>query len=122
MKEIQEHELICEYLRTKYPDVIFLSDASGLKMTIGQAVKWAKLKSHKGIPDILILAPRKGYHGLMIELKKTGTKIQKKNGEWKDEHITQQAYVLSRLESEGYLSGFCIGYDDAIQTIDDYLM
>jgi hypothetical protein len=121
MSEAQEHEMICQYIRAKYPDVIFLSDASGLKMTIGQAVKWSRLKSHRGIPDIIILAPRKGYHGLMIELKKTGTKIKKKNGEWKDDHIQEQAYVLGKLERDGYLSGFCIGYEDAIQTIDNYL-
>lgn len=61
------------------------------------------------------------YAGLMIELKKDGVRLKKKSGEWASEHIAEQASVLKCLQDKGYKADFAIGYDQAIQKIDEYL-
>jgi len=121
MSEIIEHTLLCNYIRTNFPHVVFLSDASGLKMTMGQAVKWSRLKSHRGIPDLIILYPSSGYHGLMIELKRTGEKIHKKDGSLKTDHLKEQNEVLQTLESLGYIARFAIGFEEARKLVDEYM-
>lgn len=62
------------------------------------------------------------YAGLMIELKREGTRIYKKNGELvADEHIREQARMLDELRERGYAAHFAIGFDQAKQIIDEYL-
>lgn len=121
MSEALEHEILCNYIRTNFPHVVFLSDASGLKMTMGQAIKWGKLKSSRGIPDLIILQPRGIYHGLMIELKKTGEKIVKKDGTYKTDHLKEQAEVLSKLQAQGYYATFAIGFTQARDIVIEYM-
>lgn len=121
MSEAIEQEILCNYIRTNYPGIVFLSDASGIKMTMGQAVKWSKLKSHRGIPDLIILCPRNGWHGLMIELKRTGEKIYKKDGTLKTTHLNEQWEVLSILEYHGYIARFCIGFEEARDLLNKYM-
>ena len=122
MTEEQHHSIVNQYLRVKYPDVIFLTDASGVRMTPGLAKKFSLLKSGKGIPDIIILEPRGGYHGLMIELKKLGVTIILKDGTFtKNKHIREQAAILDRLKHKGYMAVFAVGSNSAIEIIDEYL-
>lgn len=62
------------------------------------------------------------YAGLMIELKREGTRIYKKNGELvSNEHIQEQAEMLNELRERGYAARFAVGFDQAKQIIDDYL-
>lgn len=114
--------MICNYLRSNYPDVIFFSDLSGVKLPWGLAHKVASLKSQRGIPDLVILEPRNGYHGLIIELKKTGNNPYKKNGTLKsDPHLQEQAEVLNHLTSLGYHAQFAVGFEHAKNIITEYL-
>jgi hypothetical protein len=115
---------VCKYLKLFYPDVIFTCDmAAGMRLTIGQAVKAQKLRSSRGLPDIIILEPRGGelgFAGLCIELKTE--KAANKNGTVKQtDHTREQQEVLTRLEKKGYMAKFCIGFEDAKKTIDFYL-
>lgn len=116
---------VCTYLKLQYPDVIFTCDlSSGMKLTIGQAVKAAKMRSGRGLPDIMILEPRgEGefrYSGLMIELK--SEKAGNKNGTVKQtDHVREQAEVLKALEKRGYMAKFAIGFSEAKSIIDFYL-
>lgn len=57
----------------------------------------------------------------MIELKKEGTRIKKKNGDFASEHIVEQADILERLRFRGYKAEFAVGFDEAKKLIDDYL-
>lgn len=59
--------------------------------------------------------------GLYIELKKDGTRLKKKNGEWATEHIAEQAKVLEKLRKCGYCAEFAVGFDEAKKIIDEYL-
>lgn len=121
MSEALEHSMICSYMRTNFPHVVFLSDASGIKMTMGQAIKWKGMRSGNGIPDLIILQPSKQYYGLMIELKKTGEKIYKKDGSLKTDHLKEQATVLSILRIKGYKAEFAIGFTQARDLIIEYM-
>lgn len=116
---------VCAYLKNFYPDVIFTCDlSSGMKLTIGQSVKSAKMRSSRGLPDIMILEPRgEGefrYCGLMIELK--SEKAGNKNGTVKQtDHVREQQEILNRLEKKGYMAKFAIGFSEAQKIIDFYL-
>ena len=80
MSEKLEHKQICRYLRIQYPDVIFNTDLSGIKLNQFQAIAVKELRSSNGFPDIMIFEARKGFNGLFIELKRTGEVIYKKDG------------------------------------------
>lgn len=124
MKKQEErlHENICQYIRMQYPDVIFTSDSSGVRLTIGQAVKMKKLRSEKGIPDLIILEPRVNYHGLILELKRENETVFLKDGSLsKDAHIQEQDKILTRLAKKGYLAIFVVGFDKAKHMINYYM-
>ncbi|HDZ15595.1 hypothetical protein LCGC14_0501030 [marine sediment metagenome] len=122
MKEENAHKAICKYIKFTYPDVIFTSDGSGLRLTKGLAAKFAFLKSGRGIPDLLIFEPNKTYKGLFLEVKKADEKIFKKDGTlYADEHLQEQASILDRLQHKGYAAYFCIGSMQGILFIDQYM-
>lgn len=114
---------ICNYIRFQYPNVIFNCDlASGMKLTIGQAVKAKKMRSSRGYPDLFIAKRNENYFGLYLELKKQGTKLFKKDGiTFCDEHLREQEQMMKRLRCEGFEAQFAIGFDDAKTKIDNYL-
>lgn len=146
---------VADYLRLQYPNVLFHSDfGSGIKLTMGQAVKQKRQNGgRRAWPDMFIAEPKgvkalckvietngskeeltgddfvdamSGYliqqkYGLFIELKKEGTRLKKKNGEWASEHIAEQAEILERLEFRGYRAVFAVGFDEAKEVIDEYL-
>lgn len=64
----------------------------------------------KGVPDLLLLVPSNGWHGLAVEMKR-------KRGEVSPE----QATWLDRLSKHGYLATACWSAEEAIQTICEYL-
>lgn len=113
---------ICQYIRIQYPDLIFTSDLSGIRLPMGLAVKTAKLRSSRAIPDLLIFEPRHGYHGLFIELKRPGVSFFKKDGITPaTEHYAEQWEMINRLLSKGYLSTHCNTFETAKTIIDSYL-
>ena len=112
---------VCNYLRAQYPKVLFNSDLSGIKLTMGQAVKAKKLRSSKGFPDLVIYEPRGNYHALFLELKREGEKITNKKGELKTDHLREQEEIIQKLNLKGYLACFAIGFDEAKRIIDLYL-
>lgn len=123
MKESDLQIMVADYLRHWYPNVLFHSDfGSGIKLTMGQAIKQKRQNGgRRAWPDMFIAEPRGGYSGLFIELKKEGTRIKKKNGEWASEHIGEQAEVMDELVDRGYCAVFACGFDEAKSAIDQYL-
>jgi len=111
---------VCQWLRLQYPDVIFTSESSGIRLTIGQAKKAKQLRSGNGLPDLIILEPRGGFNGLCIELKKDSP--YKKDGSLKtDEHLKEQDETLTRLSKKGYYAEFATGFEEAKDIITDYM-
>lgn len=110
---------VSNYLRLQYPNVIFTSESSGLRLTIGQASKAKKMRSSSGLPDMIILSPQKNYHGLCLELKSKSP--FKKNGLLKkDSHLEEQNRILGELILLGYMAVFATGFDEAKNYIDLY--
>lgn len=138
---MNESDLQCQvadYLCLQYPDVLFHSDfGSGTRLTVGQAIKQKRQNGgRRAWPDMLVAEPRHRfeitekerteyystvYAGLFLELKKDGTRLKKKNGEWATDHIAEQAEVLEELRQRGYCAEFTVGFDEAKKIIDDYL-
>lgn len=124
MKRREEtiHENICNYIRVQYPDVIFFSDSSGLRLPMGLAVKAKKLRSSRGIPDLFICRGEGPFHGLFIEIKKEDATVYLQNGRMsQDKHIREQDGILRLLRREGYFACFGIGFDDCKNIVDNYL-
>lgn len=147
--EAQLQMQVADYLRLQYPDVMFHSDfGSGVKLTPRQAaIQKRQSGGQRGWPDMFIAESRiigsifKNYSvaewlgrtpkctdkiegffsGLFLELKKEGTRLKKKTGEWATEHIAEQAEMLEKLRGRGYVAEFAIGFDQAKRIIDEYL-
>lgn len=132
MSEAELQANVATYIRMQYPNVMFHSDfGSGVKLSPWQA-KIQKMQNggRRAWPDMFIAEPRPRcvdgswnheWHGLFIELKKEGTRLKKMNGEWASEHIAEQYDVLDRLNFIGYKADFAVGFEAAINLIDDYL-
>ena len=137
MTELELQAQVADYIRLQYPDVIFHSDfGSGIKLTMGQAIKQKRLNGgRRAWPDMFIAEPKKvviskgehtrlvaGYHGLFIELKREGVRIFKQDGKLvADEHIREQFDMLADLRHRGYAAEFACGFDEAKKLIDDYM-
>lgn len=123
-EEDDAHAAICQYIKLIYPDVIFTSDASGLRLNMGLRSRFARLKSEKGIPDLLIFEPRGGYYGLFLEIKRADdeTVFSKRDGSLLNgKHVREQAAILDRLKHKGYATYFAIGSVMGIDIIDKYM-
>lgn len=122
MTEKQIHSQVCRYLDLQYPKVIYTSDSSGIRVSIGmaKALKSIRCKGYK-IPDLIIMHPNKIYNGLIIEIKKDMSQIITKSGTFKkDKHVQEQLKTLKQLQSLGYASIFGCGFDHCKSIIDEY--
>lgn len=78
------------------------------------AIEAARLKAQgvkAGIPDIFLPCARGGFHGLYIELKR------QKGGRVSPE----QKEILAALEQAGYKAAVCRGWEEAKNTIMEYM-
>jgi len=116
LSEKDLHKQICEYLRLK--NVIFNTDLSGLKMTIGQAASISQLRSEAGFPDIVVYKANSLYHALFLEVKKE--QWFNKKGMFKTEHIKMQAEFHEKLRTAGYYVEFTCTLLSAKKIIDWY--
>lgn len=112
---------ISKYLSLQYPDVVFTSDASGLVMSMGAAIKAKRMRSDDKIPDLLIFEPRGVYHALLLELKVKSPYLKDGVTLRKDSHLAAQKQTLDKLKSKNYLATFCTGFDEAKSIIDGYM-
>jgi hypothetical protein len=65
------------WIRDTLPGVHFHSDtASGAYNSEWEKAEHNKQQSDVGLPDMTIYAARRGYHGLLIELKKDGERLK----------------------------------------------
>lgn len=120
--EKQLHTQVCKYLDLKYPDVIYTSDPSGMRVSIGLIMEIkAKRCKRYAIPDLIILHPNKIYKGLIIEIKRSLSEIVTKSGEMrKSKHIQDQLRTLKKLQSLGYAAIFGVSFEQMKSVIDEY--
>lgn len=122
---------VCQYISLAYPRVIYRSDfASGLHMTMHQAMIHKSLQSGRAWVDLFIYTPMrhgdKYYAGLGLEIKKSGTAIYVSRGPNKDDivadpHIREQHLLIEELNRLGFFARFGIGFDNCKRIIDFYL-
>lgn len=74
----------------------------------GRALKRQGVKA--GVPDLCLPVARGGYHGLYIELKVGKNKTTRKQEEW-----------INALRQQGYHVSVCYGWEEAKETIENYL-
>lgn len=76
-----------------------------------EAMKFKRMGTNAGFPDIFIPIARKGFHGLTIELKRIlGGKLTESQLAWRDIFVEQ-----------GYAWYEAKGSDEAIKIIEGYL-
>lgn len=117
------HADVVNYIDAKYPDVLFSSSLTGIRLGRRLRAKAARLQKGPGFPDLAIHRARHGYYGLYIEIKLHAGKIYRADGQTllKDDHIKTQGAVLDKLRSEGYKAEFCCGFGACADLIDWYL-
>jgi hypothetical protein len=119
LSEYQEQCIVADYLRKRWPSVLFTATLGGVRVSIGAAVKLKKQGYLKGVPDLLIVANRPytsdgvccWFYGLAIEMKvKKGGIVS-----------ADQKRVMAQFEREGWKAIVCHGADEAIAAIEEYL-
>lgn len=125
-KEESLQIFVSKYIMLRYPGTIFNSDiASGLRLTMGQAIKAKLMRSGRAQPDMIIMEPRGPYHGLCLELKNKISDVYLQDGITisnvkSNQHVLEQADLLKRLRDKGYSADFAFGRDDCMKKIDTY--
>jgi hypothetical protein len=120
--EYDIQKAICEYLDTKYPDVLYMSDTiANVRLTIPQANRNKSIqKDYFKCPDLLIFCAKGKFHGLFIELK-IKSPFKKDGSLYKSEHLEGQAKTIDDLMSAGYYAQFSVGYEETKEIIDWYM-
>ena len=114
------HRNICSYIKLQYPNVIFITDASGIRVSIGEATRLKKLRSCNGIPDIIIFEPNGWYAVLFLEVK-AKTPYRRDGNLYTDKHLREQKSVIDRLNKLGYKANFVWNFEMAKKIIDNYM-
>lgn len=121
-EEYQLQKAVCRYLDLQHPNVLYLSDTiASVKLTMPQAARNKAIqKQGFKCPDLLILEPRDGYHGLFIELK-VKSPYKKNGGLLKNEHLEGQWKTIEKLNRKGFKACFSWSFDQTKEIIDNYL-
>jgi hypothetical protein len=113
---------IARYIRVQYPNVVFTSESSGMRVSEGLRVRMKAQRSKHKLPDLIILETNEKFSGLMLELKKDRQTIYKKDGTFKkSEHVEAQRDTLRLLKSQGYMAVFGCGFEETKNIIDYYM-
>lgn len=121
LTEKQVHKAVCNHIRMVYPEVVFFSDMSGLKVGIGVATDMKALRSGKAIPDLFVAYPSNGFKGLFIEIKGEKSDAFKVDGTLRQiEHLHAQAKMLDKLEHLGYHAVFGCGQNECVKIVEEY--
>ncbi len=84
----------------------------------GERNEWERKKQHdqglrSGIPDYMLAIPASGYHGLFLEMKRSGTQNHKRRD--------SQTEWIRKLNERGYRAVFVHGAEEAITEVKNYL-
>lgn len=95
-----------------YPELRWLHHSpNGGSRSKREGANFKTLGVKRGFPDLVLLAPCKQYHGLLIELKKLkGGVTSQEQQDW-----------LSYLNSVGYYATVCRGWMEAKSCLEWYL-
>jgi hypothetical protein len=109
-KEDDFQKASANYLRFKYPGALFFHVPNGGHRHIKVAAKLKAQGVLAGVPDWLICEPRKGYHGLAIELKVKGGRLS-----------LEQSARLYQFRMRGWKCLVIYSLDEFMNAVDEYL-
>lgn len=109
-EEFQIQVAVVNWLRAAYLNILFTASAGGMRVSVGTGKKMKMMGYRAGCPDLLIFAPRNGFHGLFIELKREGGACS-----------SEQKEFIMRANLAGYHAEFAFGYKDACDKIEKYM-
>ena len=101
-------ETVIEYCELKHIIAIHIPNES--KRSVAYGAKMKRMGLRKGFPDIFIPTARKGFHGLMIELKR----------DKKSRVSAEQTAWITYLNKQGYKAMICYGAREAINEVEKY--
>jgi len=97
--------------RKKYPELKMLhAIPNGGSRHPAEAANLKRQGVKSGVSDIFLPAPRRGYHGIYIEMKAPKGRLSPVQKEW-----------LEAVKREGYYAAVCYGADKAIALLTWYL-
>ncbi len=115
MRGSEEHSHQCtvvEWFDLQYPQLsrLLFAVPNAARRSPRQGA-WMKAEGMRaGVADLILLVPRGGFHGMVIEMKALlGTTTK------------EQVAFLAAANDQGYFAAVCKGSGPAIETIRNYL-
>lgn len=111
--EHQEQAALIMWFQSAYPAIKnrLFAVPNGTNKSRASASRHMAEGLRPGVPDLMLPIPASGYHGLFIEMKRAkGGKLSDAQRDW-----------LEFLESKGYMSVVCYGFEEAKEVISKYL-
>ena len=112
MTEHTEQVAVIQWYRYQYPKYAkcLWAIPNGGVRHIGTAVKLKAEGGMAGVPDLFLMIPKDGWHGLFIEMKVKGGKLS-----------DSQKEFMGLATLMGYQAVVCYGFDEAKDAITEYL-
>lgn len=109
MTESQEQRTVVEWAAWKGLPLFHIPNGGARSIQTAARLKAEGVKA--GVPDLFLPVASGGYHGLFVEMKRTGGgRVSTRQQEW-----------LDLLNANGYRAIVCHGADEAIREIGRYL-
>lgn len=112
MTEHQEQVAVIQWFRLQYKqyaNYLWAIPNGGVRH-IGTAVKLKREGVISGVPDLFLMIPKAGWHGMFIEMKIKGGKV-----------TDNQKQFMGMATLMGYQAVVCWSFDEAKQAITNYL-
>lgn len=110
---------ICKWLR-KEGFLFYCDIAAGLKLTSYQAMLVSKMRSGRGLPDIIVFCRCKGGEvGFAFEVKRSVNDYLRSDGSYRNsKHIMEQLSVMGILQNNGFICSFVTSVDEVKRIIE----
>lgn len=112
MSEHDEQKLVVQWFRVQYPkhSKCLWAIPNGGARHIGTAIKLKQEGVVAGVSDLFLMIPKAQWHGMFIEMKAKGGKVQP----------NQKEFLCIAIEN-GYQGIVCFGFEEAKKQIREYL-
>jgi len=114
MSEAQEQIAVMRWAELQshvYPELNLLFHIpNGSYKSKAQAGLFKAMGLKSGVPDLFLPTPRKGYHGLFIEMKVKKGRTTQNQDEW-----------IREFRYQGYKAEVAHGFDEAVEIIKGYI-
>lgn len=140
-REDKIHAAVVRYVKKTYPDVIMIHCPNEGKKSPFERYKYSIMGALTGVSDFIFLEPKYVFkrdlslelyrelihHALVIELKAPTEKVLVDDATNKIKRIQggklsdAQKDFLKKCNEKKYLGVCCVGFDDAIETINNYM-